>query len=122
MSRQDWTAFVDRTRSPKAKYRAEPTEVNGIRFASKKEAARYQALLIEQQAGQIRALELQPQFPLHVIDPQGVKVCIGRYLGDFKYVREGQTVIEDAKGMRLPLYVWKRKHVESEYGIQIVEV
>jgi hypothetical protein len=31
-------------------------------------------------------------------------------------------VVEDVKGMRTPMYRWKKKHVEAQYGITITEV
>jgi hypothetical protein len=105
----------------KAKYGAEPTEVDGITFASRREANRYVALKIEQAAGVVTDLELQPQFPLSVITLDGTKVIIGRYIADFRYRRNGVLVVEDAKGMKTDLYRWKRKHVEAEHGITVLE-
>jgi hypothetical protein len=82
-------------------------------------------------AGEIRNLELQPRFDLHV---GGVKV--GSYIGDFRYHERtplwsadgGQSgwiwrdVVEDVKGMATPTYRLKRKHLAAEYGITIREV
>lgn len=111
------------TKPARSKYGAVKTDVDGITFDSKREAERYLALKGEQAAGLISGLLIQPQRPLHVTTPQGVKVAIGRYIADFRYIRDGQEVIEDAKGFRgKELYIWKRKHVEAEYGIRIVEV
>lgn len=107
----------------RTKYNAVQTTVEGLTFDSRREAARFQELRLEQHAGAIAELELQPQFPLHVTRPDGTKVVIGRYIADFKYRRHGQIVIEDAKGYGgKDLYVWKKKHVESQYGVVIVEV
>lgn len=104
------------------KYGAKPTEVDGIRFASQKEARRYQELKLLEKAGEIIGLELQPEFQLRA--KGGEK--IGIYRPDFAYfakARNGTTwVIEDVKGFRTPLYRWKKKHVEAQYGIQIREV
>ena len=47
-----------------SKYRAKKETVDGHTFDSKKEAARYKALLIEQKAGLIEDLILQPRFTL----------------------------------------------------------
>lgn len=106
------------------KYRAQPTIVDGIRFASKREAARYMELRLLERAGEIHQLEVQPRFPLHV---GGVR--IGHYVGDFRYYRKltsgGPTsVVEDVKSpaTRTALYKWKKKHTEAEHGIAIVEV
>ena len=104
-----------------AKYRAQPTEVDGIRFASKAEAARYRQLKLLEKAGHIRGLLLQPAFVLHAPSPSGL-VKVGRYVADFAYMADGALVYEDVKGMRTPQYRWKKKHVEAEYGIEIREV
>ena len=109
------------------KYRAVPTTVHGFRFASKAEATRYQQLLLLGMAGEIRNLELQPRFDLHV---EGVKV--GAYVADFRYQERlfgrgvGFTgrwddVIEDVKGVRTPVYRMKKKHFEAQYGMVIRE-
>ena len=47
-----------------SKYGAIRTEVDGINFHSKREAARYRELCLMVRAGKIRDLELQPPFPL----------------------------------------------------------
>lgn len=108
------------------KYGAKPTEVDGIRFASQKEARRYQELLLLQMAGEIHRVELQPRFPLNVRNPESIlpSVCIGAYRGDFSYYEKAthERVIEDVKGFKTPLYKWKKKHVEAQYGITIREV
>lgn len=99
------------------KYRNQPVEVDGIRFASQAEAARYRVLRLLEQAGEIRDLEVQPRFPL-VVD--GVKV--GTYVGDFAYWRGDERVVEDVKGVRTPLYLVKAKLFSVLYGIEIVEI
>lgn len=103
------------------KYRAKPVVVDGIRFASTAEAKRYGELRMLEKAGKIRRLELQPSYPLHA--PSGVgQVKVGKYVGDFAYWEREAFVIEDVKGIRTPLYKWKKKHFEAEYGVTIVEV
>lgn len=100
------------------KYHAIPTTIDNIRFSSKKEARRYAELKLLELAGEITALELQPRFPLHV-----GTVKIGEYRGDFRYQdRRLGSVVEDCKGFRTQLYIWKKKHTEAEHGIRIVEV
>jgi hypothetical protein len=107
-----------------SKYRNQKTTVDGVTFDSKREADRYQALMLEMKAGQIAGLELQPRFALHVYDAKGALRVIGEYRADFAYInpRSKVRVIEDAKGMRTALYKWKKKHVEAEYGVLVVEV
>ena len=99
------------------KYRAIPTIVDGKRFASKREAKRYQDLKHLQNAGMIKYLECQPRFNLEV---NGLKIC--DYIADFIYQCQGQTVVEDSKGFRTPLYKLKKKLMRAVHGIEIVEV
>lgn len=132
------------------KYGAKPTVVDGIRFASQKEARRYQELKLLVKAGEIGGLLLQPSYDLYVDDLSiggrlrrasarlsGKHDCrehrkkIGTYRADFSYweppISDPTTtkhahVVEDVKGFKTPLYRWKKKHVEAQYGIQIREV
>jgi hypothetical protein len=101
------------------KYHNKKTEVHGISFDSKKEAARYQELLLLERAGQIENLEIQPRLDLVVNNCK-----IGFYKGDFRYkdLATGNSVLEDVKGMKTPVYNLKRKLVKALYGIDIVEV
>src|SRR5262245_222629 len=103
-----------------SKYRAQPTLVDGIRFASKKEAHRYGELKLLEKAVEIRELQLQPRFPL-MAPGRGnggpyERVHIGDYVADFRY-REGPRGIlriEDVKGFKTALYRWKKKHAEAQ--------
>ena len=107
------------------KYRNQPTVVDGVRFASKREARRYAELRLLEAAGQIRELELQPKFPLYAPTRGSSKPeLVGTYIADFRY-REGPRgllVVEDAKGVRTAIYRWKKRHVLIQYGIAIREV
>lgn len=114
----------------RSKYHAVPTTVGGIRFASKREAARYQELRLLEKAGEIYMLELQPVFVLRCPGFRDVTMCtedIGKYVADFSYVThrdypaKGECVVEDCKGFRTPLYKWKKRHVEAQYGIVVKE-
>lgn len=118
-------APANNANNPKNKYGAVKTEVDGITFDSKAEARRYEVLKLREQEGGIHTLMLQPRFPLHVIDKKtGEKVRIGYYVGDFMYmVSPGEEmVLEDVKGVKTPLYNWKKRHVEAEHGIKVTEV
>jgi len=113
--------------APRSKYHTVPLEVDGIRFASTREARRYGELRMLERAGLIRDLTLQPSFDLHA--PNVIAATrwargqvIGRYRADFAYQTTDGTIIEDVKGVRTALYTWKKKHVEAEYGVRIVEV
>lgn len=124
------------TEAKGGKYKNIPTEANGIRFASRKEAGRYEELLALLRAGEIRALKLQPQFTLQesYITPEGERVRAVRYIADFSYEREtapdrsGRTfwlpVVEDVKsrGTKTAQYRLKRKLLRERLGIDITEV
>ncbi len=101
------------------KFNAKKTVVDNITFDSRAEAKRYGELKVLFRAQQIQLLELQPEFELH---PYGCNKPIGKYRADFAYFENGKRVVEDVKGVRTPLYRWKKKHVEAEYKVQIVEV
>lgn len=99
------------------KFGAVRTEVDGVKFASKAEARRYQELKLAQACGAISALELQPAFPLTA---HGKKLAT--YIADFRYHQRGATVIEDVKGMKTPMYRLKKKWAQLQYGITITEI
>lgn len=109
----------------RSKYHAKPTIVDGIRFASKAEARRYQELKMLEKAGRIRNLKLQPKFPL-VFSASRRVVNVGSYIADFWYLEvDGgveRPVLEDVKGVKTPVYRLKKKMVEAIYGITITEV
>ena len=104
----------------KSKYKAEPTMIDNIRFASKREAHRYSELKLMEAAGEIYDLRLQVPFELKALDED----VVGKYVADFCYYPKGtlRRVIEDAKGFRTPLYRWKKRHFEAQYDAKIVEV
>lgn len=102
----------------RSKYQAIRTSVDGIMFASKGEARRYEYLSTQHRLGLIHDLELQPEYPLVVAG-----ITIGKYIGDFRYYRaDGEMVVEDFKGMPTPIYRLKRRFVEAFYGFKITEV
>lgn len=77
----------------KNKYGAVRTELDGIKFASKAEAKRYAFLKLRMRAKEITGLECHPAYDLTV---NGHK--IGVYTADFRYVENGETIVEDVKG------------------------
>src|SRR5512146_2591052 len=88
----------------RSKYHAKPEIVDGIRFASRKEAKRYGELKLLERGRRIFDLVLQPRFPL---DVQGQHICT--YIGDFRYQEGAKVICEDTKGFRTPEYKLKRK-------------
>ncbi len=99
------------------KYRAKPVVIDGIRFASTKEGARYTELKMLQKTKKIYGLILQPKFPITI----NGKLCF-KYAADFEYMEKGKRIIEDVKGVLTPVYRLKKKCVEAAYGVKITEV
>lgn len=120
----------------KTKYRNQPTARGALRFDSKKEAGRFDELVLLQNAGKIRDLKLQPQFTLQesYVTPDGERVRSIRYVADFSYKRptapdaQGTVhwvpVVEDVKSTatRTAQYKIKRKMFREKYGFEITEV
>jgi hypothetical protein len=92
--------------------------VAGQVFDSRREAARFRDLQLLERAGQIRALERQPAYPITVA---GQRIAV--YRADFRYVdcQTGEVVTEDTKGVRTQIYRLKKKLVEAQYRIRILE-
>ncbi len=98
----------------KHKFNAKITELDGIKFSSRREATRYQRLNILKRSGEV--LFFLRQTPFHL--PGGVK-----YLCDFMvFWKDGNVTIEDVKGMKTDLYLTKKKLVESIYPVEITEI
>ena len=83
------------------KYNAVKTTVGGIKFDSKKEAARYIKLKAMQDVEIISDLELQPAFLLQEKFRRDWKTHRAiKYIADFRYVKGGRVVVEDVKAER----------------------
>jgi len=99
----------------KNKYNAKKTiGADGRTYDSKLEAKRAYELQLMEKAGEISSLQYQVAFDLHVNE-----IKIGRYISDFIYNIGAITVVEDVKGVRTPLFNWKARHMEAEYGIVV---
>ena len=118
-----------------SKYRNTKTIVDGIEFDSRKEAARYKELKLLEAAGEISNLEMQVKFVLiptqREPDFVGVRGGIKKgkviekecsYLADFVYIRDGEVIVEDTKGIRTKDYIIKRKLMLYLLGIRIQEI
>ncbi len=123
------------------KFNATKVEVNGIEFASRKEAKRYKQLLEQEQAGEISGLRTQVSYELipaqrepDTIGPKGglkkgkvIERAVS-YVADFVYQRGDELVVEDVKGYRggdnaaYKVFVLKRKLMLYKYGIRVKEV
>lgn len=99
-----------------SKYYNKPTTVNGKWFQSRREARRYQELLLLQRAGEIS--DLKCQVPFELIPPQKYRDHTGRwkvirgtkYIADYTYYdSDNKFVVEDVKGVRTQEYKIKKK-------------
>lgn len=106
------------------KYHNRRVTVDGKTFDSKKEAQRYRELSFLQRAGIIRDLELQKQYELIPAQRIGAKIVerAVKYKADFVYKENGETVVEDTKGVKTKDYIIKRKLMLWIHGISIREV
>jgi hypothetical protein len=93
--------------------------VDGIKFASKSEANRYQELKLLARIGKIEELQLQPRWDC---DVKGVFVCA--YIADFVYWdnEKEEEVVEDVKGFKTPEYRLKKRLMFACHGIEIQEI
>ena len=114
MARTTWT-----------KYHNKKVAKDGRTFDSKHEAGRYTELKLLHRAGEITDLRCQVKFLLIPAQYDDGK-CIERsciYIADFTYRdKEGDLVVEDAKGLKTDVYRIKKKLMLQNYGIKIKEV
>jgi hypothetical protein len=101
----------------RSKYGAVRTEVDGITFASAREAKRYGELKLLERADEIRGLVLQPRFKIMV---NGLLICT--YVADFAYFERGHwtQTVEDVKGVQTPAFKLKRKLMKAVHHIDVV--
>ena len=118
------------------KYGNSKITIDDITFDSKKEARRYQDLLLLSRAGEISDLQRQVKYVL--IPPQREPETIGprggvkpgklietecSYIADFVYKdKDGKTIVEDTKGFKTKDYIIKRKLMLFIHGVKIHEV
>lgn len=122
------------------KYGNKKITADGQVFDSKKEYRRYCELSLLERAGEITNLQRQvpyllipeqraPSTEVYKRGPRTGQPKPGpvlerkvTYIADFVYEQNGETVVEDAKGVRTKDYVLKRKMMLYRYGIHIKEV
>lgn len=89
------------------KYGNHITQVDGIRFDSKREAKYYQQLLMRKAAGEL--LYFLRQVPIHL--PGGTKLVV-----DFQeFHADGSVHYIDVKGRETPVFRLKKREVEHQY-------
>lgn len=117
-----------RQEEKQTKYHSVSTETHGVKFDSKKEARRYEELLILLRAGEISDLRLQHNITLveGYTTPDGQRVKPMVYKADFTYYDKfGTWIVEDAKSeitRKNRVYLNKKKLLQDKRGITITEV
>lgn len=86
-------------------------------FDSTVERDRYLHLCLLERAGEISDLELQPEYVLLNGFKRNGKAHRGeKYIGDFRYKKNGKTVVEDVKGVKTAIYLSKIKRLLFLYA------
>lgn len=121
-------------------YNIKTRALDGTVFDSYKEARRWDELILLQRAGKITDLQRQVRYELIPAQYQtyerfskkgerlkdGVRLLERKveYVADFVYTdaETGETIVEDAKGMRTKDYILKRKLMLAVHSIRVKEV
>jgi len=104
------------------KYRNKITELDGIKFHSRKEAARHSELKLLEKSGSIKDLRLQVPYQLIqslVINGKRHRPIL--YYADFVYIQciDNKEVVEDVKGMQTDIFKIKYRLMKQIYDIDI---
>lgn len=99
--------------APARKYHNHPTEVDGIRFDSKREARYYEQLKLRKTAGEV-SFWLR-QVPLHL--PGGTRYVID-FLVFFTDAARAPAFV-DVKGRETQVFRVKRREIQHQYPITI---
>ena len=98
------------------KYKNKKTQVDMYVFDSDLEARRYKQLALLEQVGEIKNLKLQVPFLLQESFRKNGKTYRKiEYIVDFVYEKNGQTIVEDTKGIKTDVFKIKLKLFEYKY-------
>lgn len=105
------------------KYKASKIETTVGKFDSKLEFKRYLYLKTLQEEGKISDLVRQVPYTLVPSQKDGTGKVIFReirYVSDFEYnLPTGEHIVEDTKGIVLPVFKLKQKLMYYFYGIEV---
>ena len=107
----------------KLKYNNIKTVIDGITFASKREAKRYNELKILERCNIISDLRLQVPYVLIPAQKGGIRKELAlKYIADFVYFDNelNKQIILDVKGVKTPIYITKRKMMKA-LGYEVTE-
>lgn len=97
-----------------SKYGNKRTTVDGVTFASAKEARRYTVLKVLKKTGKVKEFKMQVPYKF----ASGIK-----YVLDFEVLwDDNKKSYEDVKGILTPVYKLKKKLMKHEFGINITEI
>ena len=92
-----------------------------ITFDSKAESTRAVELALLQRAGEIYALEFQPEYELQEGFRRNGKAHRAiKYIADFRYMENDELIVEDVKGIKTPAYQLKKKMFLKKHGDYII--
>lgn len=134
MTEEEYAAFIERGKARAAtapepqkkpsKYHNKKVQTEDGTFDSKWELTCWQRLKMMERGGAISGLQRQVVFeliPSAILDTR--KLPAVKYVADFVYQKDGQQVVEDAKGGEsLPEYKLKRRLMWWIHKIKVVEV
>ena len=109
--------------APKRKYRNVKRQVEGLTFDSTGELGRWMQLCLMQEAGEIHSLERQVPFilcpPVRLVGESRASSI--KFVADFVYqTKDGKRVIEDWKGIDLPVARMERRLMKHIHGVDEV--
>lgn len=98
------------------KYNNKKTQVDMYIFDSALEAKRYKQLALLEKTKEIKNLRLQVPFLLQESFRKNNKTYRKmEYIADFVYEENGQTIVEDTKGVKTEVFKIKQKLFEYKY-------
>lgn len=100
------------------KYKNQPVKVDGIKFHSKLEAARYQELVLLRKAGQVRNFWRQVPFDLAGVTWR----CDFLVEWATDLLARSPITVEDAKGFLTRQAARNHKQVKELYGLDVILV
>jgi hypothetical protein len=120
MTASEYQAMITPAPIKPSKYHSILTNVDGLQFASRKEAKRYVELRHMQNQGLIKSFDRQVSYILL----ESVKGLFRKksYKADFVITyADGRVEVEDVKGVKTDVYQMKKHLMFSKYNILIKE-
>lgn len=106
----------------KTKYNNKITELDGIKFHSRKESVRYSQLKLYEKGGLIKDLRLQVAYELiPKLEINGKTERAIKYIADFVYTDtvNNKEIVEDVKGMITDVFKLKYRLMKQIHNIDI---